>query len=54
MFNDSKKNYIVVDIKDFNKITKSDFYSLSLQSNIIFAIINFSYIFTMNNNDYFY
>ena len=54
MFNDNKKSYIVVDIKDFNKIIKSNFYLLSLQSNIIFAITKFLYIFTMNNNDYFY
>ena len=54
MSDNSKKRCVVVDIKDLNKITKFDSYFLSLQSNIISAIINFSYISTMNNNGYFH
>ena len=54
MFNNNKKKRVIVDIKYFNKITKFSFYFLSLQSNIIFAIISFLYIFIINNNDYFH
>ena len=54
MFNNNKNNYIIIDIKDFNKITKFNSYFLSLQSNITFIIMNFLYIFTINNNNYFH
>ena len=54
MSDDNKKGRVIIDIKDLNKITKSNSYFLPLQSNITFIIINFSYISTMNDNDYFH
>ena len=54
MSNDTRKSRVVVDIRDLNKITKSDFYSLSLQSDIISAVIEFLYISTVDENDYFH
>ena len=54
LFDGFRKNRVVVDIKSLNKITKSDFYLLSLQSDIIFAVTRFSYIFIVNENGYFY
>ena len=54
LFDDFRKGRIIVNIRDFNKITKFDFYFLSLQSDIISVITNFFYIFIMNENDNFY
>ena len=54
MPDDSRKSRIVVNIRDLNKITKSNFYPLSLQLDITFAIIEFLYISTIDDNDYFH
>ena len=43
-----KKGKIIIDIKDLNKITKSNNYLLPLQSNIINSIFNYRYIFIVN------
>ena len=43
-----------MNIRDLNKIIELDAYSLSLQLDIIFAIIEYFYISTINENDYFY
>ena len=48
------KNKIVIDIRDFNKITVFDIYSMSLQSNIINAITDHSFIFIVNVVDWFH
>ena len=48
------KNRVVVDIREFNKIALSDFYSLLLQSDIINAIADYEYINTIDVVDWFY
>ena len=52
--NDKKKNRSIVDIRDFNVITQSNVYSLSLQFNIIFAVIDCQYIIVLNCSTFFY
>ena len=54
LFNDNKKDRIIVNIREFNKIIKFDVYLLSFQSNIIIIIIETLYIFIINDNNYFY
>lgn len=44
----------MIDIKDLNKITETDNYLMFLQLNVISVVINFFYIFTMNEIDYFH
>ena len=53
IFNEFKSR-IVMNIRDFNKITVFDIYSMSLQSNIISAIIDHSFIFIVNVVDWFH
>ena len=48
------KNRIMINIRDLNKITIFDIYSMSLQSNIINAIIDHSFIFIVNVVDWFH
>ena len=48
------KNKIVINIRDFNKIIVFDIYSMSLQSDIINAIIDHSFIFIVNVVDWFH
>ena len=43
-----KKDRVVVNIRALNKITKTDTYSMSLQTDIISSIAECFYIFTMN------
>ena len=45
---------MIVDIREFNKITEFDTYSLFFQSDIITAITEALYIFTINDNNYFH
>jgi hypothetical protein len=54
MINDEKKKRIVVDIRDLNKIAKSDFYFMSLQSNIIAAVAECKLIFVIDVAAFFY
>ena len=48
------KNKIVINIRNFNKIIVFDIYSMSLQSDIINAIIDYSFIFIVNVVDWFH
>ena len=48
------KNKIVINIRNLNKIIVFDIYSMSLQSNIINAIIDHSFIFIVNVVDWFH
>ena len=48
------KNKIMIDIRNLNKISIFDIYSMSLQSNIINAIIDHSFVFIVNVVDWFY
>ena len=43
-----------MNIQDFNQVTVSDIYSLSLQSDITAAIAECRYISVMNSKDFFY
>lgn len=44
----------MIDIKGLNKIIETDNYSMFLQLNVINVVIDFFYIFTMNEIDYFH
>ena len=48
------KSRIMIDIRDLNKVTIFDIYSMSLQSNIINAIADHSFIFIVNVVDWFH
>ena len=48
------KNKVVIDIRDLNKITIFDIYLMSLQSDIINAIADHSFIFIVNVVDWFH
>ena len=52
--NDERKNRIVIDIRNFNVITQSNAYSLSLQNEIIVAIRDCQYIFVIDCSTFFY
>jgi hypothetical protein len=54
MINEKKKNKIIVDIREFNKIVESDFYSMLSQIDIISAIADFKYIFVIDVAVFFY
>ena len=49
-----RKTRVIVDIRELNKITEFDAYSMSLQSNIISCIQNCKFIFLMNEATFFY
>ena len=49
-----QKEQMIVDIHSLNKISQSDFYSLSLQINIISAVQDCQYISTVNCTFFFY
>lgn len=49
-----RKNRVVVDIRDLNKISKSDVYLMLLQANITFAMQNCEYISIMNCVNFFH
>ena len=49
-----QKNHVIVDIHDLNWISQSDFYSLSLQTDITAVIQKCYYIFTVNYASFFY
>ena len=50
----TKKKWVIINFKNFNKIMKSDIYSIFLQINIIQAIVKCSYIFIFNAVSFFY
>ena len=50
----TKKKQVIIDFKDFNKIMKSDIYSIFLQIDIIQVIIECSYIFILDAVSFFY
>ena len=50
----TKKKQVIVDFRNFNKITKSDIYSIFLQTDIIQAIAECSYIFIFDAISFFY
>ena len=50
----TKKKQIIIDFKNLNKITKSDIYSILLQTNIIQAIAEYSYISVLDAVSFFY
>ena len=50
----TKKEWVVVNLRDFNKIMKSDIYSILLQTDIIQAITECSYISVLNAASFFY
>ena len=52
--NDKKKDRSIVNIRDFNAITQSNVYSLFLQFNIIFVVIDCQYIIVLNCSIFFY
>ena len=52
--NSVKKDRIIVDIRVFNKITKTDTYFMSLQSDIISTIAKCEFIFTVNATVFFH
>ena len=54
MPNGSRKGRVVINIRGLNKITESDTYPLSLQSDITSAIIEYPYISTIDENGYFH
>jgi hypothetical protein len=54
MMNDEKKRRMMIDIRELNKITKSDFYSMSLQSDIISVVADFKFISIINATTFFY
>ena len=54
MSDGSRKGRVVVNIRDLNKITESDFYLLSLQLDITSAVTKFLYISTIDDNGYFH
>ena len=49
-----KKDCVVINLKDLNKITESDIYSVSLQSDIIQIIIKYLYISVLDAASFFY
>ena len=51
---DEKKNRVIVNIRNFNVITQSDAYSLSLQTNIIIAVRDCDYISVIDCSTFFY
>ena len=52
--NSIKKNKVVIDIRDFNKMSKSNDYFMSLQSNIINFVNERSYVNVMNAIEFFH
>ena len=52
--NSIKKNKIVINIRDFNKMSKSNDYFMSLQSNIINFVNECSYVNVMNAIEFFH
>ena len=50
----SQKKWVIINLKDFNKITKSNIYSIFLQTDIIQTIAECSYIFIFNAASFFY
>ena len=51
---DDRKDRAVINIRDFNDITKIDNYLFSLQFDIIVSITRYSYISIVNAIDWFY
>jgi hypothetical protein len=54
MSNDEKKNRVVIDIRDLNKIVKFDFYSMFLQIDIIFVVTKSRFISIIDAAVFFY
>ena len=50
----TKKEWVVINLRDFNKIMKSDIYSIFLQTDIIQAIAECSYISVLDAVSFFY
>ena len=49
-----QKKRVIIDIRDLNKITIIDFYFISLQTNIIVAVMNYQFIFVFDVADFFH
>jgi hypothetical protein len=54
MINEKKKNKMIVNIRELNKIVKSDSYSMSLQIDIISTVVECKFIFVINATTFFY
>jgi hypothetical protein len=54
MSNDEKKDRVVINIRDLNKIVKFDFYSMLLQADIIFVVTNSKFISIIDAVAFFY
>ncbi len=52
--NKMRKSRVVINIRDLNKISIFDVYSISLQSDVLVAIIEFSYISIIDCASFFY
>ena len=50
----TKKKWVIVDFRNLNKITESDIYSIFLQTDIIQAITECSYISVLDAVSFFY
>ena len=50
----TKKNHVMMNIRNLNKIFEFDVYSISLQTNIIFCVQDCEYIFIMNYVTFFH
>ena len=54
-FNESKwKERVMIDIRDLNKITLTDFYSMSFQTDIIFSVTNCKFISIFDVAEFFH
>ena len=49
-----RKGRVVIDIRELNKIADTNFYSLSLQSEIISLLLEYIYLFTIDVVGWFY
>jgi hypothetical protein len=54
MINEKKKNRVIVNIRELNKIVKSNSYSMFLQIDIIWTVAECKFIFVINATTFFY
>jgi hypothetical protein len=54
MINEKKKERVIIDIRDLNKITKFDSYSMSLQFDVIEVVFDVKFIFVIDVAAFFY
>ena len=52
--NEIRKERVVIDIRNLNKISLQDSYSMSLQAIVTAAVAECQYIIVIDVNDYFY